>query len=110
MDKNTAKRFLLSVSLLLALGYLIALIVLCLVSKDLSASALLSLIAALVPAGTYTGFVVFGLMLIKEERLTKKIIIAVCIFFPVTLAIITVSGIILIIPQSVKAVKSLKAK
>ena len=107
MDKNVAKKYLFSVVLLIAAGYLISFIILYAVSKSAEQSALYSVIPAVLCAGTYTGFVFFGLKLIKENKLSKGVLIAVCVFFPITLAIITVSGIILIIPETVKSINIL---
>lgn len=104
MDKNVAKKYLLSVVLLLTAGYTVSFLILYAASHIFQQTALYSLIPTVIVTGTYTGFVSFGLKLIEKGRLSKGVIIAVCIFFPVTLAIITVSGIILIIPETFKAI------
>ena len=104
MDKNESKKFLLSEAAILIPGFLIAYCIFRFTLKDAVGAALPALLATIIPAGTFTGFVTFGLRLIKKEKLSKGIIIAVCVFFPLTLAIITVSGIILIIPAAVKSI------
>ncbi len=110
MNKNISKKYLVSVSALLVLGYGVSFIILYYISKNAAGAALYSVIAALIPCATYTGAVFFGLRLIKKEKLSRKVIIAVCIFFPLTLAFITVSGIILIIPLIIKSVLTLLKK
>ena len=110
MSKNYAKKYLFSLMLLLFLGYIIAFAIFFGVLKDAPNSALFALIPTLITSGTYAGAVFFGTRLIEKEKLTKKIIIAVCVFFPITLAFVTVSGIILIIPSAIRAIHTLVKK
>ena len=107
MNKNEAKKYLICVSALLFIGYAVAFIILYCVSKNVQGAALYSLIPAIVPSASFTGSVFFGLKLIKKEKLTRGLIICVCVFFPITLAIITVSGIILIVPYIIKSLITL---
>lgn len=66
----------------------------------------ISLLLPLVPCASYAGFcTAFGR--IKEFGKFWKI--AICIFFPITLIIITVYGLFMIIPSMIKSVKNLKA-
>ena len=108
MDKNNTKKYIFSLLLLIIIGYILSFIIFFAVSNDVSKAALFSVVSAFVPAGTYNGAVFFGKKLIEKERLDKKVIIAVCVFFPITLAFVTVSGIILIIPNLVTAFNTLK--
>ncbi len=110
MNKNVSKKYLLSVSALLVLGYAVSFIILYYASKNASGAALLALIASIIPSSSYTGAVYFGLKLVEKERLSRGVMIAVCVFFPLTLAFITVSGIILIIPLIIKSILTLLKK
>ncbi len=111
MERNYYKKYLMSVLILLLGCFLISLVIFYGVGKGFTNKTLLfSVIAALVPSGSYVGFVIFGERLIKKNKLSKGVMIAVCIFFPVTLAIITLSGIILIIPSIIYAVKKINEK
>jgi len=113
--KKIAKRYLISTAALFAGGFVIAyLTMLALLSRGGATvtitsvqQVLLSLALALLPAGSYTGFVLCGLKLIKREAPGKGVMIAVCIFFPITLALLTLFGIIMIIPGCVLAVRAL---
>ena len=60
----------------------------------------LTLLLPLIPLGSYTGFVAFGLKL-KEIKTSYAILFIV--FYPLVLAFITVSGIILIIPKIISS-------
>lgn len=107
-----ARRFLISVAASYAGGFLITfLIAHAFVSKGMTAyllsvgqQVLLGLGMACLPAGSFTGFVIVGLRLIQKNELTKGVMAAVCIFFPITLALLTLFGIIMIIPKSVQSV------
>ncbi len=111
-DKLIARRFLISVAASYAGGFLITfLIAYAFVSKGMTSLSLstgqlvlLGLGMACLPAGTYTGFVIAGLKLIEKNKLTKGVMLAVCIFFPITLALLTLFGIIMIIPKSIQSV------
>jgi len=110
-EKKIARRYLISVAALYAGGFLVAfLTAYAFVSKGMTALSLsagqlvlLGLGMACLPAGTYTGFVIAGLKLIENNQLTKGVIVAVCIFFPITLALLTLFGIIMIIPKTVQS-------
>ena len=69
---------------------------------------LYSFLLSLIPVGSYTGFVFVGLRIIEKGKFGKFALVMLLVFFPITVAIITVSGIILIIPSIIKAVKGLK--
>lgn len=111
-EKKIAKRFLLSVAAIYIGGFLLTfLLSFAFVSKGMTSLSLstgqlvlLGLGMACVPAGTYTGFVVVGLRMIEKNEVSKGVMVAVCIFFPITLALLTVFGIIMIIPKSVQSV------
>ena len=104
-EKKIARRFLISVAALYAGGFLITFLVsYAFVSKgmtslDLSTGqlVLLGVGMACLPAGTYTGFVIAGLKLIEKKEPDKGVMIAVCVFFPITLALLTLFGIIMMI-------------
>lgn len=108
--KKLAGRYLLSVAALFVGGFLIAWIIsYAFVSKgmtDLSLTTgqlvLMALGLACLPAGTYTGFVTAGLKLIEKNEPSKGVMIAVCVFFPITLTLLTAFGIIMIVPTVVK--------
>ena len=68
--------------------------------QSIALSALLSLI----PAGSFTGFVNYG-MKIKDIDSKKGALLIV--FFPLILAFVTVSGIIMIIPTLIKSLTTL---
>ena len=113
--KKTAKRYLISSAALFAAGFAISYVtVIALLSSGKATvdftplqQVLLSLGLALLPTGSYTGFVLAGLKLLQKDAPGKGVMLAVCIFFPITLALLTVFGIIMIIPSSVRAVMTL---
>ena len=64
----------------------------------------LALTLPLLPCSSYTGFVcAFS----KIRELNKMWVIAICIFFPVTLLLITVYGFFMIVPGLIKSIKTL---
>ena len=75
-------------------------------SVDLTAGriALISVSSAVLALGSFTGFVLAGLWFSERDKPDRAVIIAVCVFFPITLALLTVFGIIMIIPANIKAI------
>ena len=119
MDKKkTAKRYLIGTAALFAGGFIIAYVMMLALTSSGRATVtlssaqqvLLSLALALLPAGSFTGFVLCGLKLLQREAPGKGVIIAVCVFFPLTLAFVTAFGIIMIIPAGVRALITLARK
>ena len=107
MDKKEiSKKYLVSALFLYFGGAAVLYILLFIINRlsseplDMGLRAALTLILPLIPLGSYTGFVVFGLKL--KEIKTKHAAVLV-IFFPLVLAFITVFGIILIIPQIISS-------
>lgn len=111
MDKKSTKKYLISLLLLWAGGFALSFFIMRAFSARLPEGAALSsqaivlysFLLSLLPAGSFSGFVYFGLRLIEKGEPNKGVKIAVCIFFPITLAFITASGIILIIPSIIKS-------
>ena len=106
-NKGVAKKYLISVSALFIGGFLISLIIIT-AAEGRSAAAftaaqriLTALGCAIVPSGSYTGFVYFGL---KAHDIKKSKAVLLIIFFPLLLALLTISGIIMIIPNMIKAI------
>lgn len=60
-----------------------------------------AVIASLVPLGSYTGFVALGT---RVNEIKTKHAVLLIVFFPVVLVFVTVFGIIMIIPYTVKSV------
>ena len=61
----------------------------------------ISLLLPLLPCASYSGFCnAFG----RIKQLNKLWIIALCVFFPITLAAITVYGLIMILPSMIKSI------
>ena len=113
MDKETAKRYLIS---LLALYFIGALLLFAFLAalfhqgifnllSDLGQIAALCFLLALLPAASYAGTCTAGL---KLKEVTKGVIIAVCIFFPVTLAAVTVYGAVMLVPSIIQSIRVLK--
>ena len=115
-EKKTAKRYCISAAALLAGGFIITFILVYVLTATGMATVKLSvgemlgisLAAALLPVGSFTGFTEAGLRLIQKGRLTKGVIAAVCVFFPVTLVLLTVFGILMTIPRTVKSIAILR--
>lgn len=111
--KEISKRYLISGSVLFFAGAAV-IFILCLVLNGksqhpftVSQLVLAAVLSGMLALGSYTGFVLAGLKVGKAEALGKKTIIAVCVFFPITLALLTVFGIIMIIPAFIKATVTL---
>lgn len=68
---------------------------------------MISLLCPLIPCGSYAGFCT-SMMHIKEFGRVQ--ITAICVLFPITLAIITVFGMIMIIPSIIKEITVLLKK
>lgn len=65
----------------------------------------ISLLLPLLPCASYAGFCsAFG----RIKELNKGWIIALCAFFPITLVLITVYGLLMIIPSIIKQIKIIK--
>ncbi|MCR5208404.1 MAG: hypothetical protein K6C14_08020 [Eubacterium sp.] len=112
MDKkDIAKRYLISAALLYFIGAAVIGIMLWALNRlsgrfDPGAGELIliSLLCPLLPLGSFTGFVAFGTRVKGIKTKTAWLLI---VFYPVLLVFITVSGIVLIIPCTVKSVISL---
>ena len=113
MDKKKfAKRYILSLTGLYFFGAVFLFLLLFFLSSrndvtnalEINQVIALSLALPLLPCASYTGFVL-AFKNIKE--LNKLWIIAICIFFPVTLLFITIYGAIMIVPSLIKNTKLL---
>lgn len=102
--KDLAKKYIISaVILFFALLLISALIVFSLngrgsVDFENDQLILLALGSAIVPCGSFTGFV---MVFTRIKELTKFWKIAICVLFPITLAIITAVGILSFLPYIV---------
>ena len=111
--KEIAKRYLIFATLLLAAFFIISFALFIALSENgsvnisltVSQSALAALCCAVVPTGGYTGILHFGLK-IKEFSNTQAVLFV--IFLPLILAFVIISGIILIIPEYIISVKTLR--
>ena len=113
MDKKKfAKRYILSLTGLYFIGAIILFLLLFFLSNrndvnnalEINQVIALSLILPLLPCASYAGFCcAFG----KIRELNKTWIIAICVFFPITLVLITLYGFIMLIPSFIKSVKTL---
>ncbi len=116
MDKSYVKRYLFSLLALLFAGFIILLALLFALGRSAISTSvelnggniiLLSAAGALVPTGAYVGAVFFLRRLIDRDGLSKEWIIALCALLPVTFAVITVLGILLILPSIIKSTAEL---
>lgn len=102
--KELAKKYIIrAVSMFAALFLISALIVFSLNGRgsmefEFPHLLLLALAGAIIPCGSFTGFV---MVFTEIKKLTKFWKIAICIFFPVTLAVITMLGILSFLPYTV---------
>ena len=113
--KQFAKRYIISMFGLYFGGAVILFLLLLFLSNrndvnnalEISQVIALSLLLPLLPCASYSGFCnAFG----KIRELNKMWIIAICVFFPITLIIITVYGFVMIVPGIVKQIKALNKK
>ncbi len=107
MDKKeVSKKYLVSALFLYFGGAAVLFILLFIINRlsseplDMGLRTALTLLLPLIPLGSYTGFVAFGLKL-KEIKTSYAVLFIV--FYPLVLAFITVSGIILIIPKIISS-------
>ena len=107
MDKETAKRYLISVLALLFVGAAIIFSIMVAIkgSDNIGRFLLLSSGLSLIPSGSFAGFLTFFLL---KKELTGKEIFLIVFFFPLFLAFITIFGIIMIIPSIIKSIKALR--
>lgn len=75
------------------------------VSLALWQRALIALAAAAVTAGNYTGFVLASMRYSEGTAVPKGVKILACVLFPVTVLLITLYGIVMLLPSIIKAVK-----
>lgn len=110
MDKKEiAKKYLIMVlSLLIACVLLSALLVFAISHSSIETisltnlqKTLLILAAGYVPSASFTGFYACFLNIKSFNRFLK---IALVLFFPITLIIITIVGIVMVIPSIIKAI------
>ena len=109
MDKkDIAKKYLISAALLYFIGAVVIGILLWALNRlggrfDLEAGELIiiSLLCPLLPLGSYTGFVVCGTRVKEIKTKTAWVIV---VFYPVLLILITVLGIVMIIPYTFKSI------
>ena len=110
--KKFAKRYIISITGLYFVGAIFLFLLLFFLSNrndvsnalELNQAAALSLVLPLLPCASYAGFCcAFG----KIREFGKMWKIAICIFFPVTLVLITLYGFIMIIPSVIKSIKTL---
>ncbi|MFR5875614.1 MAG: hypothetical protein ACLUFN_03910 [Eubacterium sp.] len=109
MNKKTAKKYLLSVLILFTVTAIISALIIFGISAsgnsnlDLSIqqSILLSLACAVIPSGSFTGF---AFVFLNIKQITKFWKIALCVLFPVTLAVINIFGIIALMPSIIYSI------
>ena len=105
MDKGYRKRYLLTLLALLVTGFALfsAVLVALNTSHKLNMPNLFTLAAlcALIPAGSYAGFVTAGT---RIGDITAKKAALIILFFPLLLAGVTVFGIIILLPSMVKSI------
>lgn len=105
--KEFAKKYVISAVLLFFVLFLLsAMILFSLVysgNADLENSQILltALAAAMIPCGSFTGFV---MVFTKIKTLTKFWKIALCVLFPITLTVITILGVVSFLPYLVYSV------
>jgi len=109
-SKKYAKRYILSILGLYFFGAVILfMVVLLLSNRDDVNNAItinqiigISLLFPLLPCASFAGFcTAFG----KIKELNRFWIIAICVFFPITLIIITLYGFIMIIPSIITNIR-----
>ncbi len=113
--KSFAKKYLISILALFLAGFAVAFVTQYALAgtgySNLSLSfqqmLLISLLCACLPAGSYCGFVLWGMKVQKKNAPSKGLIVCVCIFFPILLALLTIFGIIMIIPSIIKSLSVL---
>lgn len=105
--KEFAKKYVISAVLLFFALFLLSALILFLLAysgkTDLENSRIIltALAAAIIPCGSFTGFV---MVFTKIKTLTKFWKIALCVLFPVTLTVITVLGIVSFLPYLIYSV------
>ncbi len=112
MEKEFAKKYLITLSALF-FGGTAVLFALMLAFKgfesELTPTAMLGIAAlcALVPSGSFAGFVLLGSRI--KEIGTKRAVLLI-VFFPLILVLVTLYGIVMLIPSAVKTVRNLVRK
>lgn len=105
-NKYVAKKYIIAVSIMMVafFGITMALIFVLklggsLLQPTTSEALLISLASAYLPCASFTGFCVCFL---PAKELKKKTMICLVVFFPLTLAFITLVGIAMLVPTYVK--------
>lgn len=114
-EKSIAKKYLISIILLYVIGAAVLfLMAYSIVQSGRAVSVwstermlMFSLCYSLVPCGSYAGFCN---AFMKVETLSKNAQIILAVLFPIVLVLITVYGIIMIIPSIIKSVVTLIKK
>ncbi len=111
-DKKFAKRYIISMFALYFVGAVFLFLLLFFLSSrndvnnalEINQVIALSLLLPLLPCASYAGFC-SAFWKVKEFSAFQKI--AICVFFPITLSVITLYGFIMIIPSLIKNTKIL---
>lgn len=113
-DKNVAKKYIIAVSIMMVAFFGITMLLMyllklggSLLQPTTSEAMLISLASAYLPCASFTGFCVCFLP-VREMKKTRMILLVV--FFPLTLAFITLIGIIMLIPTYIKEIIVLAKK
>ena len=107
--KKVAKIYILSMLALYFFGFVLVFLLTYFVSKNpgsnyelsINQTLAIAMLCPLIPCASYAGFCV---SFSKLRQLNRAWIVALCIFFPITLIFITAFGMVMIIPSIIKQI------